>query len=132
MISVINLILGGLMVIIGAAIVISNLLSRIRCTVKTDAIVKSLKAEAVKVRDGKQYAYRPKFTYKVNGVEYAGDAPFRAKDSKKYRKGDKLSIAYNPKNPGEFCFVGKQGLMPLGLGLFGAGAVFLLLYYFLG
>ena len=132
MVSVINLTLGGLMTLIGAAILLSYLLSRLRCTVNTTATVKSLKAEEVKSRRGKQYVYRPKFVYKVNGVEYEGLAPFRANDSKKYRKGDKFSIAYNPKKPGEICFRGKQSMNAVGLGLFAAGAVFLLIYFIKG
>ena len=132
MVSVINLTLGGLMTLIGAAILISNLFSRIRYTVSTNATVKSLKAEEVKSRKGKQYAYRPKFVYKVNGVEYEGLAPFRANDAKKYRKGDRFSIAYNPKKPSEICFRGKQSLTPFGLALFAAGAVFLLIYILRG
>ena len=131
-VSVINLTLGGLMVLIGAAIIISNLLSRLRCKEKTTATVKSLKAEAIKARRGKQYVYHPKFVYKVKGMEYEGLAPFRSTDPKKYRKGDRFSIGYNPKNPGEFCFLGKQSLTPVGAGLLAAGGVFLLIYFLRG
>lgn len=131
-VSVINLTLGGLMTVIGAAMLLSNLLSRVRCRVKITATVKSLKAEEIKSRKGKQYAYRPKYVYKVNGVEYEGIAPFRAADPKKYRKGDRFPIAYNPQKPGEICFLGKQSMNAVGAALFAGGAVFLLIYFLRG
>ena len=131
-VSVINLTIGGLMTLVGLAILVSNLLSRLRCRVKTTATVKGLKAEPVKTRNGKQYVYRPKFSYKVNGKEYEGEAPFRSEDPKKYRKGDRFEIAYNPNNPGELCFRGKQSMMAKGLALFIGGAVFLLIYFLKG
>ena len=132
MVSVINLTLGGLMTLLGLAILVSYLFSRIRCTVSTTATVKTLKAEPVKARNGKQYVYRPKFVYKVQGIEYEGVAPFRSNDPKKYRKGDRFSIAYNPKHPGEICFRGKQSIAPFGLGFFAAGGIFLLIYFIRG
>lgn len=130
MVSVINLILGSLMALLGLAIIVSNLLPRVRCKVPAVATVKALKAETVKVRNTKQMVYSPKYTYKVNGREYEGVAPFRARDSKKYRKGDKLQIAYNPKDPAEICFRGKHSTLLSGVLLFAAGAVFLIIYYF--
>ena len=132
MVSVINLTLGGLMTLVGAAILVSNLLSRLRCRVKTSATVRNLKAEPVNTRNGKQYVYRPRIVYKVNGKEYEGEAPFRSNDPRKYRKGDKFPIAYNPNNPAELCFRGKQSMMAMGLVLFIGGTVFLLIYFLKG
>ncbi len=132
MVSIINLTLGGIMALLGLAVIVSNLYPRLRCKVAATATVKSLVQEAVTVRRTKQFVFHPKYVYKVKGREYEGVAPFRVRDPKKYRKGDKLLIAYNPNDPAEICFRGKDSTIRTGLLLFAGGAIFLITFYFFG
>lgn len=111
------LIVGVVLFLIGMTILFSKIKLLFTCRIKTEAVVYSVRKDAVSVRGSKVYSYIPQFSYQYNEVEYIGETSFSTLKVNKYKPKDKMYIFVNPKKPDDFRVRG-------GIGAYIVGALF--------
>ena len=87
--------------------------------VKTEAVIVSL-AEGSEDEDSHTTRYRATVEYTVDGQTYTGDLDI---ESASYKVGQKVSVLYDPKDPGVVHSGGLFGVYVLGVGVALLGAI---------
>lgn len=87
--------------------------------VKTEAVIVSL-AEGSEDEDSHTTRYRATVEYTVDGQTYTGDLDI---ESASYKVGQKVSVLYDPKDPGVVHSGGLFGVYVLGVGVVLLGAI---------
>lgn len=122
------LIVGIIDAVIGLIVASADIFARLRCRIKAEGEIVSLKTEKTIFRGSTIKKYRPVISYKAD-KEYKAEAPFISRKKEKYDIGEKLVIYYNEKKPDEFYFRGKLVTLLGGLCIFLAGAALIFVYF---
>lgn len=112
----------GILIIIGICIFVYQNLKINRCTQEVSGSVLEVKEEHTTDDDGnRKYTYTPIIGYTVNGklIEKRG----HSSSYQKYRRGEKLTIMYNPDKVEEFVIKGDIMRRFMGVYLMVAGAI---------
>lgn len=124
------IILGIVLCVIGFLLIISFLLSRIRCKTKTEAVI-------TKIIEKKRY-YRgrtikectPVFTYTIDNKKYTEKADFSTLNSKKFSVGQKINVFIDVNHPEKVRFGSNIGFCIAGI-VFALLGIFIVILFFM-
>lgn len=124
------LILGIVLCVIGFLLLISFLLSIIRCKTKTEAVI-------VRIIEKKRYfrgrtikECTPVFAYTVNNVEYTAKADFSTTNANKFFVGQKLIVFTDINHPEKMRYGSNIGFCIAGI-VFALLGIFIVILFFM-
>lgn len=121
------IIIGITLTMLGILLLISFLLSRIKCKTVTEAIVCKIIVKKRYFRGRTIKEYTPVFEYSVNGKKYTYKADSSTRNSNKFFKGQTLNIYIDPKQPDAARYGSNAVYCIAGIIFAAAGMFFLIL-----
>lgn len=121
------LVVGILLTLVGTLACSADVFARIRCRVKIQGTIESVKVEKVVLRGSPLKYYIPVISYTVDKT-YTAAAPLKTSNEEKYKVGDSVGIYYNEKKPDEFYIKEKFVTLFGGLAILIAGVCLIVCY----
>lgn len=123
------LIVGIVLTIIGALMLASVLVSRVKCKTAVEAVVSRVSVKKSYLR-GKTYKFStPVFTYTFNSKKYTQKANISTLKTGKYTAGDTFTVYIDPKNPAAMRFGTNIGVIVCGALFLAAGLILTVCYF---
>lgn len=123
--KILTLVIALACIIIGIIIMVSYFNAQKTQTAETTAIVIRIDSELELDTDNYETRYyTPVVKYTVNGVEYEEQLPnSKTTNSAEYKKGQEVTIKYNPDNPSELSSKGDSGGLIGGIAFIAFGII---------
>lgn len=121
---------GIVLTLIGILLIISFLMSRIRCTAPIEATVAELSEKKRFFRGRTITDYTPVFEYNVEGEKYSHKADSSTTQKGKFFKGQKVTVFIDPKHPEKARYGSNTGFCAAGI-VFAAAGIFVLALWFM-
>lgn len=121
------IVFGIIMAVVGALCVTAFILSKVKCTVRTEATVSKIHEKKMVHRGRTTKQYIPVFSYEADGKTYTEEGDVETGNSERFTVGQKEFIFINPKNPKEFRYGNNVGILLFGMAFLLIGAFFIVL-----